>query len=326
MARSAPDPEAPVSLAQNSFAAGEVAPGLYGRQDLAKYATGCAVMRNFFVDPRGGATIRPGTQFIGVPATAGYARLIPFQFSPDVGQSYVLVFSAGHIRFIKNPGTPSYPNGSNAGFIQSGGVDYDVATPYTEADIRELHYVQMADVVWLTCRNHTRKKLSRYADDNWTLTEVSSTPDVAAPVMISATVSDAPTGVTPAPAVETRYMYAVSAIDADGAESLPSIPVLSDAGINIATTAGTVTVLWEPVTGAQYYKVWKALPAHGNRVPAPSDQFGFAGYSYGNSFLDSNIVADFAQAPISADDPFAPGVLTGFRLPLPAPATSPRAP
>ena len=72
MARSAPDPEAPVSLAQNSFAAGEVAPGLYGRQDLQKYGTGCAVMRNFFVDPRGGATIRPGTQFIGYPATPGW--------------------------------------------------------------------------------------------------------------------------------------------------------------------------------------------------------------------------------------------------------------
>src|SRR6185436_13357783 len=104
-----PDREAPVSLAQHSFATGEVSPGFYGRQDIQKYGSGCAVLRNFYVDPRGGATVRPGTQFLGYPATPGYARLIPFQFSPDISQSYILVFSAGHIRFIKNPGTASYP-------------------------------------------------------------------------------------------------------------------------------------------------------------------------------------------------------------------------
>ena len=313
-----PDREAPASLAQHSFATGEVSPGFYGRQDIQKYASGCAVLRNFYVDPRGGATVRPGTQFIGYPTEVGYARLIPFQFSPDIGQSYVLVFSAGWIKFVKNPGTAAYPNGSNAGFIQSGGADYGITTPYlTEADLRGLHFVQMADVMWLACRGHPRQKLSRLADDNWTLAPVTSTPDIAAPVAISATVSDAPTGVTPAPAVETRYMYAVSAVNTDGAESLPSTPVLSGAGINIAVTAGTVTVLWLPVAEAQYYKVWKALPAHGNRVPTPSEQFGFAGYSYGTSFTDSNIVPDFAQAPISASDPFAPGALTGYTITAP---------
>src|SRR6188508_3554570 len=197
-----PDREAPVSLAQHSFALGEVSPGFYGRQDVQKYGSGCAVLRNFYVDPRGGASIRPGTQFIGYPATSGYARLIPFAFSPDVGQSYMLVFSAGHIRFVKNPGTASYPNGSNTGFVSTGGVPYEVFTPYDEGDLRNIHYVQMADVMWLTCRGHVRHKLSRYADDNWTLVPVSLT-GIGAPTMISATVSAAPTGVTPAPAVET---------------------------------------------------------------------------------------------------------------------------
>jgi len=308
-----PDREAPVSLAQHSFATGEVSPGFYGRQDIQKYGSGCAVLRNFYVDPRGGATVRPGTQFLGYPATPGYARLIPFQFSPDIGQSYILVFSAGHIRFIKNPGTASYPNGSNAGFIQSGGVDYDVLTPYTEADLRRLRYVQMADVMWIACHGRIRMKLSRLADDNWTLLPISSTPMVTAPVMSSVTVSPAATGVTPAPAVETRYMYCVSAVNANGEESLPAVPMVSDAGINIAVTQGTVTVRWTAAPAA-YFKVWKALPAHGNRVPLPNEQFGFVGYSYGVEFTDSNIVPDFAQAPISAGDPFAPGALTGYAI------------
>ena len=55
-----PDREAPVSLAQHSFTSGEVAPGIYGRQDLAKYHTACSVMRNWFVDPKGGAGEPPG--------------------------------------------------------------------------------------------------------------------------------------------------------------------------------------------------------------------------------------------------------------------------
>jgi len=317
MARSAPDPEAPGTAPQHSFAAGEVSPGLYGRQDLQKYGTGAAVMRNWYVDARGGASVRPGTQFIGHPATAGYTRLMPWVFSPDAGQSYVLVWSPGKLRFVKNPGTPSYPNGSNSAFV-GGATPYEIDTPYlTESDLRGLHAVQMADVMWLACRGHHRQKLSRLADDNWTLVPVSSTPDIAAPVMISITVSDAPSGVTPTPPVKTRYMYCVSAVDAQGAESLPSVPIISDAGINIATTEGTVTLLWEPVAGAVFYKIWKALPAHGDLVPLPSEQFGFAGYSYGNSFTDSNVVADFTQAPIQSADPFAPGALTGYAITAP---------
>jgi hypothetical protein len=318
VARSAPDPEAPVSLAQNTFSAGEVSPGFYGRQDVAKYAAGCAVMHNFYVDARGGASVRPGTQFIGFPATVGYARLIPWVFSPDAGQSYVLVFSPGKLRFVRNPGTPCYPNGSNAGFVGTAGVPYEIDTPYlSEADLRALHYTQMADVMWLACRGHPRKKLSRHAETDWRLEDIASTPSIAAPTMVSITVSAAPTGVTPAPPVATRYMYAVSAVGSDGAESLPSVPLVSDAGINIATTLGTVSLLWSAVAGAQYYKVWKALPSHSDTVPLPSEQFGFAGFSYGTSFTDSNIVADFTKAPIQPGDPFAPGKLTGYTITAP---------
>ena len=315
MARSAPDREAPVSLAQNSFSGGEFSPGLYGRQDLQKYASGCAVMRNFYVDARGGATVRPGTQFIGFPTTSGYCRLIPWAFSPDAGQSYVLVFSAGWIRFIKNPGTPSYPNSSNAGFVLSGGLPYAIGTPYvTEADLRALHVVQMADVMWIACRGHPRKKLSRYADDNWTLSDISSVPGIAAPVMTALVISDPPSGVSPAPKVETRYIYCVSAVSADGEESLPSEPMISDAGINLATVEGTVSLSWSPVVGAAYYKIWKGLPAHALRVPVPYQQFGYCGLSYGTAFVDTNIVADFTQSPIEASDPFAPGQITGYTI------------
>jgi hypothetical protein len=75
-----------------------------------------------------------------------------------------------------------------------------------------------------------------------------------------------------------------------------------------------VTVFFGQIGGASYYKVYKALPSPGDKVPNYAQQFGFAGYTYGTSFLDSNIVADFAKAPPSRNDPFAVGQVTGFNI------------
>lgn len=77
-----------------SFAAGELAPSMYGRVDLAKYHVGAALLRNYFVDYRGGASSRPGTSFVGQCKDSTQPnRLIPFQFNTQ--QTYVLVFGAG---------------------------------------------------------------------------------------------------------------------------------------------------------------------------------------------------------------------------------------
>lgn len=49
---------------QQSFSKGEVSPTLYARTDLAAYHTSAALMRNFYVDYRGGASNRPGTTLV----------------------------------------------------------------------------------------------------------------------------------------------------------------------------------------------------------------------------------------------------------------------
>jgi hypothetical protein len=86
---------------QPSFAAGELAPSLYARVDLAKFHVGAALLRNFFVDARGGASNRPGTQFI-IPCLPGTNRLIDFTFSTT--QTYALLFSDLKLRFVTNGG------------------------------------------------------------------------------------------------------------------------------------------------------------------------------------------------------------------------------
>src|SRR5882762_3879561 len=86
---------------QHSFHAGEWAPALNARVDLAQYHSAAATLRNFFVDYRGGASSCPGTKYILQARISGKAvRLIPFQASFTV--NYVLEFGDFYIRFYFN--------------------------------------------------------------------------------------------------------------------------------------------------------------------------------------------------------------------------------
>lgn len=85
------------SIIQTSFNSGEWAPSLNARVDLQKYRSGAALLRNFFVDYRGGATTRPGTKYILQTKSTNTVRLIPFQASFSV--SYALEFGDSYLRF-----------------------------------------------------------------------------------------------------------------------------------------------------------------------------------------------------------------------------------
>lgn len=91
------------NVIQTSFAGGELSPTLYARVDLDKYHVGAARLLNFFVDYRGGASNRPGTELVGrALSSAAPVRLIPFQFS--VVQNYILEFGDFYMRVIKDGG------------------------------------------------------------------------------------------------------------------------------------------------------------------------------------------------------------------------------
>jgi hypothetical protein len=69
--------------------------------DLDKYHVGAALMRNFFVDYRGGASTRPGTELVDRTKNPNVpGRLVPFIFSQE--QSYVLELGDFYMRFIAN--------------------------------------------------------------------------------------------------------------------------------------------------------------------------------------------------------------------------------
>jgi hypothetical protein len=89
------------TLAQRSFAGGEIAPTLYGRVDQVKYATGLRIMRNFLLMRHGGAASRPGTTFVGeVKDSAKTVRYVEFIF--NAAQTCVLEFGDLYMRIHQN--------------------------------------------------------------------------------------------------------------------------------------------------------------------------------------------------------------------------------
>lgn len=86
---------------QFSFSGGEVAPSLYARVDLVKYATGLRTCLNHMVMRHGGVANRPGTGFVGeVKDSTKAGRLIPFIF--NASQTYVLEFGDLYMRVHRN--------------------------------------------------------------------------------------------------------------------------------------------------------------------------------------------------------------------------------
>lgn len=348
------------NVIQTSFASGELSPNLYAHVDLAKYHTGVALARNFFVDYRGGLSTRQGLEFTcqtkySVKAT----RLIPFQFS--VIQTYMLEFGDLYIRFIQdgaqileasktilgfsnaNPGVVQvnahgYVTGnwvtltlngmpalsgytakvvlidanhfsllnpindvalSTIGFgtFISGTVArvYEIITPYLAADLNELKFTQSADTMTITHPDYAPRNLTRTGSTSWTLTPISFVTTQAPPTAFIA---------TPTAAGTTNYSYVVSAVGSDGQESLTPVGIFVLNAVNIAVTAGAIALGWTGAAGAAYYNVYKAQPATGVALPSGMN-YGFIGSTTSTSFVDGNIVPDFATAPPSSENPFA---------------------
>ena len=152
-----------VAVQLTNFTGGELSPRLDGRNDLAKYSSGCATLENLVVYPHGSAARRPGTNFVAeVKDSTKKTRLIPFEFSTT--QTYMLEFGDQYIRFYKDNGQ-----------ILSGGSAYEISTPYLEAELFDLKFAQSADVMYICHPNHEVEKLSRTGHTSWSLTDVDFT-------------------------------------------------------------------------------------------------------------------------------------------------------
>ncbi|MBK8188999.1 MAG: hypothetical protein IPK79_00935 [Vampirovibrionales bacterium] len=117
-----------------------------------------------FVRKEGGLSKRPGTRFIAsTKVHAGRSRLIPFRFSTT--QAYMIEAGAGYFRFYKDKAQ-----------IVSGSAAYEVASPYSEADVLELTYTQSFDVLYLFHAAHPPRALTRTGHTAWVLSDLPFSP------------------------------------------------------------------------------------------------------------------------------------------------------
>ncbi len=151
-------------LIQTNFTAGEWSPMLEGRVDLAKYPNALYKMENFVILPHGPASFRTGTRFIKETKISSTAsRLIPFVASVD--DAYMLEFGELYIRVYKTQEQ-----------VLSGGVAYEIVSPYAAADVQDIRYTQSADVLYLFHEDYAPYKLSRVDDTDWTLAAINFRP------------------------------------------------------------------------------------------------------------------------------------------------------
>lgn len=229
MARSAP--------AISTFTAGEISPRLEGRVTIEKYREGLSNLTNMVVQPHGGVTRRPGTEYLGeVKDSSSITRLIPFEFKTadtyalEFGDQYMRVFrnglqvlvdseksvssitqaspgvftssshglSDGDEVYLYNEGgdmtelvarnyliANSTPNTFTLTDLFGNAIDttsfttytgsgvsvdklFEVATPYTSAQVSDVRFAQSADVMYLVHPSHAVRTLSRTDHNAWT--------------------------------------------------------------------------------------------------------------------------------------------------------------
>jgi hypothetical protein len=153
---------------QTSFNSGEWAPHLWARTDLEKYRNGAALLRNFFVDYRGGASTRGGTKYIlRAYKDSTAVRLIPFQAAISVG--FTLEFGEQYIRFHRN-GAPVLEAGLTiTGITQANPCVVSVANTYTTGSV---DWVYITGVVGMTQLNGKYYKVSARTAGTVTLADL----------------------------------------------------------------------------------------------------------------------------------------------------------
>lgn len=195
---------------QASLSGGELSPGLWGRVDMARYATCLETAKNVVIQPYGGIKNRSGFEYLGeVKDSTDQVRLIPFIYSDS--DSYVLEFGDYYVRMWRSGNVLRYPIGNviawsgatdygSSGLVVSyNGVYYyilqypninhqpdisptwwypltgliiEMPTPYSVNDIFDISFAQSADTVFLAHKSYAPRTLKRYSAVGWIIAEL----------------------------------------------------------------------------------------------------------------------------------------------------------
>lgn len=147
-----------VVTAYSNFSRAKLDHDMQGRFELPIYSNSADVFKNWITNFKGNAIYSAG--FLSVYLFED-CEFIEFKYGNN--QNYMCCFYANKIRFL------AFDSGGNLGWVLSGGLPLEVATPYTLAECKELDYTQNNDVMFIAHQNHEPRKLVRTAANAFSL-------------------------------------------------------------------------------------------------------------------------------------------------------------
>ena len=276
-------------IAFRNFTGGEVTPTISARYDLQKFGSFLQCCENFLPNLHGDVERRPGTRYVA--ELGGPAVLVPFRFNTERTNNYALLFQEGVIRVAHEDGLIP-------------GVS--MASDYALDDVYALSVAQVGDLVYLAHKKYPLRKVIRSGaapDYAWSMVDVRLNQSLSAPAKPAVSfVRDNPDDDAP---LNYTLNYMVTAVDADGVESLPS-PAGSAVGKYPTdwVVGNHVDLSWPAVAGAKEYNIYRESAGY----------YGFIGVVSADnisggtiSFVDQNFEADTSMTPKEDWDPFANG-------------------
>lgn len=137
------------AASQRSMARGAIAPSMYGRVDLAQYATGLRTCRNSFIMRQGGGKNRSGTKFSNQYKDSKITKLIGFDSGTN---SFVLIFGDLYMRVVKDNSLVTLPSEVISGATQASQCVLTI-TGHTLSVNDEIHVEGVVGMVQLNNRN-----------------------------------------------------------------------------------------------------------------------------------------------------------------------------
>jgi len=172
---------------------------------------------------------------------------------------------------------------------------YAIWHPYPTSALPNLKMQQVRDVLRITHPDYPVMNLKRISHTNWTLTAENFHKTMGRPSKPWMSVSNAG---------EYSMGFIITAVDADGNESLPSdMGTVSGASDIEEVRDSAVTASWGAVSRADYYNVYRTRVSHAG--VSRSFQVGYVGRARGTRFTDTGITPDFTKTPPRNYNPFA---------------------
>lgn len=166
---------------------------------------------------------------------------------------------------------------------------FELATPYLEADLFDLHYTQSADVMTIAHQGYAAREIRRTGATTWTITTISFVPSLGAPAS-NTVAAGGPGGGTP-----VNEFYKSTAVSADGLEESLASPVSAAVSVDLTVAGNYSAITPAAVVGAARYNIFKKL----------NGLFGYIGQCDETEFRDTNITPDMGETPPENDSPFA---------------------